>query len=214
MLTVYWSCKGGVGTTVVAALCALRSAETHSTIAVGLDGDLAAALGVSIGSDDAGFGDWTAAACDGATTDGLVRVGVEAAPGLTVVSVGQPPPTDLDEAVGKLVSGSHHVIVDAGRIDLQPLSVALARAATASLFVTRRCYLALRRANELPVQPTGVVVVSERGRALTLADVEAVTGAPVVADLAVDDALARTVDAGLLTTRLPRGVLASLDHVA
>jgi hypothetical protein len=58
------------------------------------------------------------------------------------------------------------------------------------------------------------VVVSERGRALGVADVERIVGVPVVADIAVDAGLARTVDAGLLASRLPRGLLRSLDRVA
>jgi hypothetical protein len=68
----------------------------------------------------------------------------------------------------------------------------------------RPCYLALRRAAKLPRRPHGVVVVREPGRALTSRDIQSVVGAPVVAEVSVTDEVARSVDAGLLATRLPR----------
>lgn len=77
-------------------------------------------------------------------------------------------------------------------------------AADRRLLVVRNCYLALRRAVAQPVRPDGVVLVTEPGRALTATDVEAVLTAPVVADIAIDPAVARTIDAGLLAARLPR----------
>lgn len=75
-----------------------------------------------------------------------------------------------------------------------------------SLLVIRPCYLALRRAAQAPLRPTGVVLIREPGRVLTTADVEQAVGAPVVATLELDPAVARTVDAGLLATRLPRSL--------
>ena len=56
-----------------------------------------------------------------------------------------------------------------------------------------------------PLRPSEVVLVTEPGRALAPHDVEDCVGAPVVAEVAVDPAVARAVDAGLLATRLPRG---------
>ena len=76
-------------------------------------------------------------------------------------------------------------------------------AADESLLVTRACYLALTRATALGAAPTGVVLVEEPGRALRVADVEASVGAPVVATALLDPAIARAVDSGLLTSRLP-----------
>jgi hypothetical protein len=214
VLTVCWSCKGGVGTTVVAALAALKSAVSAPTLAVGLNGDLAAALGMTLGPDEAGFGEWVAASPDVAG-DALARLGHHVAPDLAVVAPGSPcDPTSLAGTVAALGRVGAHVVFDAGRADLDPVARMLAEGADSSLLVTRRCYLALRRCSRLPVSPTGVVVVSERGRALGVADVERVVGVPVVADIAVDSGLARTVDAGLLASRLPRGLLRSLDRVA
>ena len=79
----------------------------------------------------------------------------------------------------------------------------LAGGATHSLLVTRLCYLALRRAVRAPLRPSGVVVVSEPGRSLRASDVVSLLGAPVVAELAYEPAVARAVDAGLLAKRLP-----------
>jgi len=55
-----------------------------------------------------------------------------------------------------------------------------------------------------------VVLVRDPGRAVRSADVAVVVGAPVVAEVAVDPAVARAVDAGLARTRLPRAHLDAL----
>jgi len=70
--------------------------------------------------------------------------------------------------------------------------------------VLRPCYLALRRAARLATRPNGVVVMREAGRALTARDIQSVVGAPVVGEITVSDGVARSVDAGLLATRLPK----------
>jgi hypothetical protein len=93
------------------------------------------------------------------------------------------------------------VIVDAGT---RPPPPPLTDAADQTLLVTRPCYLALRRAVSTPDRPTGIVLVSEPGRALRAADVERAVGVPVVTQLDLDPAVARAVDAGLLAARLPR----------
>jgi hypothetical protein len=56
-----------------------------------------------------------------------------------------------------------------------------------------------------PTRPSGIVLVEEPGRALRPRDVEASLGAPVVATVLLDPAIARAVDAGLLLARLPTG---------
>lgn len=72
-----------------------------------------------------------------------------------------------------------------------------------NLLVTRLDYLALRRAVNLPQAPDGIIVVEEPGRALHVVDAERAIGAPVIAVVAWDPAIARAVDAGLLGTRHP-----------
>jgi hypothetical protein len=58
------------------------------------------------------------------------------------------------------------------------------------------------------------VLLAEPGRALDATDVESVIGAPVVAQVSVDPAVARAVDAGLLASRLPRGLERALRGAA
>ena len=54
----------------------------------------------------------------------------------------------------------------------------------------------------------------EPGRSLTAGDVASVIGTPVVAELAVDPAVARAVDAGLFAARLPRSFASAVRQVA
>lgn len=75
--------------------------------------------------------------------------------------------------------------------------------------VIRADYLALRRAVGQPT-PDGIIVINEPGRALNTSDIEAVIGAPVIAELPIDPTIARTIDAGLLTSRPPRTTLRNL----
>jgi hypothetical protein len=89
----------------------------------------------------------------------------------------------------------------------------LAAATEHRLVVTRRCYLAVRRVARLATEPTGVVLVDERGRSLTRGDIEAAVGAPIVATVSFDPAIARAVDAGLLAVRLPSAIRRELQGV-
>jgi hypothetical protein len=82
------------------------------------------------------------------------------------------------------------------------------------LLVTRACYLALRRFVRLSLRPSGVVLLTEPGRSLTALDVEELCGAPVVTQIAVDPSVARAVDAGLLSHRIPRGLARALRQAA
>jgi hypothetical protein len=103
------------------------------------------------------------------------------------------------------------VIVDAGCLDRAdgPRAMLAARAHR-SLLVTRPCYLALRRAAHLALRPNGIVLVVEPGRALRASDIAAVIGAPVVAELPIDPAVSRALDAGLLLTRRPPSLFAAM----
>ena len=115
---------------------------------------------------------------------------------------------------GLLAADARPVVADCGRLDRSEVRVALAAGATHSLLVTRACYLALRRASAAPVRPSGVVLLTEPGRALGRSDVEQVVGAPVRAEIAVDPAIARAVDAGVLSAGCPRGLERALRHAA
>jgi len=201
-----WSAKGGSGTTVIAAALALvlsqRDATTNPTTVVDLAGDLPAALGIA---EPAGPGvrDWMASSTADAAA--LQRLCVAVSDTLQLLPVGNALPiidrwADLAETLRR-----HAVVVDAGTgVPPAPLIAA----ADHNLLVTRPCYLALRLATASGVQPTGIVLVGEPGRALTARDIERAVGAPVVAELHYDPTVARAVDAGLLAARLP----ATLAH--
>jgi len=204
---VCWSAKGGVGTTVVAASLALVLARTRAALLVDLRGDSPAALGLPDHSGP-GVADWLGS--PDADADALQRLAVPATDTLQLLPLGVAPvpPTDsalvqwqrLADALGRL---DRAVVIDAGT-GVPPAP--LVRTADESLLVTRPCYLALRHAVALSARPTGIIVLHEPGRALQAIDIERAIGAPVVAELPFDPVVARSVDAGLLASRLPRSV--------
>ncbi len=209
-VTLCWGVKGGSGTTVVAAAIALLAARTRPTYLVDLAGDAAAALGAPP-PDGPGVAEWLRSANAGA--DALVRLADPVTDGLLLISPGHLPLTDeLRWAdLGTALRTVGDVVVDAGTHDPHP---AVLDAASHALLVIRPCYLALRRATAATTRPTGIVLVSEPGRALRPIDVEHALGAPVVATVAVDPAIARAVDAGLLAARLPRSLVHQLRGAA
>jgi hypothetical protein len=203
---VCWSVKGGSGTTVVAAALALVLSRARSSLLVDLCGDVPAALGLP---EPAGPGvrDWLASPTSGA--DALGGLTVRATADLQVLPRGAaatPAPTLRWAALGSaLRDHPHTVVIDAGVGE--PPAPLLAVPVT-SLLVVRPCYLSVRRAVAADVKPTGIVLITEPGRALCVGDVERAIGAPVVAEVPYDPAVARMVDSGMLASRLPR----SIDH--
>jgi MinD-like ATPase involved in chromosome partitioning or flagellar assembly len=218
VLIACWSAKGGVGTTVVASSLAMTLARRAPTGAVLADlaGDVPAALGLpDTDADSPGLAGWLRAG-DGVPADALSRLEVDVAPGLTLLPRGrgrlQRPRAGALAAL--LERGARPVVADCGT-RLVGVRAELATVATRSLLVTRPCYLALRRAVSIVTRPTGVVLVREPGRVLGRADVERVVGAPVVTEIEVDPAVARAVDAGLLSTpQLPRALRRALRDAA
>jgi hypothetical protein len=204
-LTVCWSAKGGSGTTVVAAALALGSAT--DSLLIDLDGELPAALGVPEPSGQ-GLSDWFAS---DAPERAVLDLAAPVAAGTRLVARG-PAAIPRESARwpalrGFLASSPLEVVVDAGCGAPPP---ALLDDQCRRLLVTRACYLSLLRACRLP-RPDGIVLVEECGRSLTAADVGRAVGAPVVARITVDPAIARAVDAGLLAARLPRAMVKSLQ---
>lgn len=197
MITVCWAAKGGSGTTVFVAAAAASSAS--DTLLIDLDGDVPAVLGLAE-PEGPGVFDWL---CSTASVDRLGALEHRVGPHLRFVSRGRLADVAADRWVEfsrHLADDDRHVIVDAGsRVPPAPLLAATDRA----LLVTRPCYLALRRAVADGVVPSGIVLVREPGRAMRAADVEASIGAPVVATLLLDPAVARACDSGLLASRLP-----------
>lgn len=219
MLVTCWSVKGGVGTTVVSVALATTLARIHAldggALLVDLDGDAPATLGLP-DPRDPGLTGWTTAGPDVAA-DALARLELSVGPDLALLPRGRgaPGPAARHEVLARLLAAEDRpVVVDAGVIGPDSPALPLVAEASRSLLVTRACYLGLRRAIDLPVRPSGVVLLREPGRAMGRDDVEHVVGAPVVADIPVDPSVARAVDAGVLSRRIPRALARPLRAAA
>ena len=214
MFILCWSAKGGSGTTVVAATLGLLAARAAPTTLIDLGGDVPAALGVA---EPAGPGVFEWLAAPTASGEALLRLGSPVVEGLQLVHRGTvagraasdgsnllagPDAGGWNRIIEACVDADAHVIIDAG--PMHPPDHVHQRA-DHSLLVTRPCYLALRRASSTGVADvaTAAVLVTEPGRALDASDVERALGLAVVAEVPWDPAVARAVDAGLLTARLP-----------
>lgn len=208
MITLCWAAKGGSGTSVVAASLALASPSP--TLLVDLDRDQPLVLGMAE-PDSPGVHDWLASA---APPSRLAALEVSVRPNLSLLPGGRwgaASPERWEGLAHALAVEQRHVVVDVGT---RPPPEALQIIANRSWLVTRACYVALRSAARSPARPTGVVLVDEAGRAMRAPDVEASLGAPVVAIVLYDPAIARAVDAGLLVSRLPVGLTRSLRRAA
>ncbi len=211
MVLACWSTKGGSGTTVVAAALALALAESSpgGALLVDLDGDADAVLGCAC-PGGGGLASWLAGDAPVAARLGQLEVVVGG--GLSLLPRGRGPlaPRHASALAALLAADSRAVVVDCGTLPTgeAPPEVAaeLAAGATRSLLVLRPCFLALRRGVQASLRPSGVVLVVEAGRALQARDVAGVLGVPVVAEIPVEAAVARAVDAGLLAARLPRSL--------
>jgi len=215
MLVACWSSKGGAGTTVVSATLALLlgRGRVGGALLADLAGDAPAALGL-VDPVTPGIAGWLAAGVD-VPPDALHRLEVFAADGLALLPRGEGDlPAERADVLARLLAADDRpVVVDCGT-DPRGVALVVAGSATRSVLVTRPCFLALRRATNLPVRPSEIVLLTEPGRALGRGDVERAVGAPVVAEVAVDPQVARAVDAGLLTSRLPRGFARDLARAA
>ncbi|MET0145171.1 MAG: hypothetical protein ABW328_10360, partial [Ilumatobacteraceae bacterium] len=101
--------------------------------------------------------------------------------------------------------------IDAGT---GPRGAGFVCAAVRSLLVTGAWYRGLRRGLALRHRPDGIVLVAEPGRTLGRGEIEQSIGAPIVASVSTDPAIARAVDAGLLASRLPRVLARELRGAA
>lgn len=198
---LFFSVKGGSGTTVTASATALALAQQHGrALLVDLCGDAPAALGMS---EPAGGGvnDWLDEHSR-ADAESLLLLGSPADLGLLVVHRGSDTVNGLPrwrDLADVLESMPMPVVVDAGT---RLLPAEFIERAEHRLLVTRPCYMSLRRAINAP-RASGIVVLNEPGRALTSHDVESVLSTRVVACIPHDSAISRAVDAGLLAARMP-----------
>jgi len=210
MIIWYWSVKGGVGTSVVAAATAIRfaSADREATL-VDLTGDQPALLGLvsGAGPTEAGVSDWVAAG-EGVAADAIGRLLEDVAPGLRLLRQGGKPVADARDLKRRrlmlaleMLARTGMVVVDAG---LDPFGVrAVLGSQHRSVCVLRSCYLALSRAQMTPGPYDHVVLVEEPGRALRVRDVSAAVGASKVVSVSWDPRVARAVDAGTIVSMLP-----------
>ena len=227
MLIACWSVKGGSGTTVVSAALALLLARSSGGVVLAdLGGDMPAACGIPepLGPGLIDF----AAAGDDVPIDAFGRLETKVTPSLALLhSGGQESNGSASVELASLscANGEHlaaalaehyptsSVVVDCGPPG-NACGNAIAATAGLSLLVLRPCYLALRRAAQSEIRPSGVVLVSEPGRSLGASEVSDVLGVPVRAEVPFDPAVARVVDAGLLTTRVPRCIERALKVAA
>jgi CobQ/CobB/MinD/ParA nucleotide binding domain len=196
IITVH-ATKGGQGvTTITAALGILHAQSGHRTLLIDTGGDLPAILGkpepLSVGLSDY--------LIDPNIT--LDDITVTVSKNLDVVTRGTGPIAFTTYTYGLITGGLgeyDRVIVDAATCAAE-----WNQHAERNVFVTRPCYLAVRRAIHLPRRPTEVVFMAEPGRALSAHDIEVVLGVPVGATVPVDIDTARIIDAGILGSRMPR----------
>jgi MinD superfamily P-loop ATPase len=217
-----WSAKGGSGTTVVAiALATMRGrVSEHGALLVDLAGDCPSAMGLPEPTGP-GIWDWLEAG-DEVPVDALGRLEVEVSDQVSLLTSGRGAIDGVARAGGlldALGADPRDVVIDLGRVVgatglVSEVAATIARGTDQSLLVTRPCFLSLRRALASPVRPTGIVLVSEEGRALGRREVEDIVGVPVVAEVPVDASVARAVDAGTLAMRMPRGLERWLRHAA
>jgi len=203
-----WTVKGGSGSTVFAAALALELAgRGKNTTIIDFGGDVPSVLGLA---EPAGRGvrDWLAD--QGRQADELHGLGFHASKHLRVIPAGSGSSFDGDALHTMCALLDHNSVVDFGTLR-PPDSVR--KDVSNDWLVIRPCYLALRRASRLTDPPKGVVVIKESWRALTSRDIQAVVGAPVVAEITVCDTVARSVDAGLLATKLPKRLSKELESL-
>lgn len=188
-----YAMKGGSGTTVTAALIALRTPD--ETLVVDLGGDMADVLGVRPPSWtlddfllDPSVGELDDLVIDIDPTTRLLPAARRIEPG-----AGNPDQRRrLDEWLDRQ-QGT--IVVDAGT-GVPPTE--FVERAGRTFAVTRPCYLALIRAARTGFAPDGVIAIREDRRALGPSDIERSFNAPIVATIDHDPDIARTIDAGLL----------------
>ncbi|HEY8217460.1 MAG TPA: hypothetical protein VIH82_10020 [Acidimicrobiia bacterium] len=215
MLIALWSPKGGAGTSVLAAACALVLArKADGARLADLGGDQPAIFALA-SEPPTGLVDWLAAGPE-APVDALARLAVTAAPGVAllprggahdrVLAASAPPEAGAALAVA-LRDGPVPTIVDANAAS-STAARALVEVADVSVIVLRGCYLGLRRAVHSPLlgRAAGVVLVEEQGRSLGPSEVADVLDQPVLARVPVRASVARAVDAGVLPMRLPEAL--------
>ena len=210
MFTICWSCKGGSGTSVVAAALAAVSALTTPTILVDLAGDQPALLGLT--TPEQGISEWMSNKMQLEFGDLLMKCGrnlsVAARGGELLPDHNSGDWNYLSRALSQIHDQAINIVVDAG---ISSVSKTLWEVADTNYLIIRPCYLALRKAVEQNRSTTGVILITGGDRVLTRRDVQSVLKTEVVAEIALDPEIARRVDSGLLHSRIPPALSAALS---
>ncbi len=202
VVLVFWSVKGGSGTTVVTAIAALLSANAGvETIVTGVDDDLAVMLSLQP-TEGPGLRQWLQSS-ESVSPQALQKLLVSAGPNLDLLPAGDDWNSRAKGRDGLRHAFDEKLIVDAGIVDQNSSTTSLINEATHSLVVMKPCFLAVKRAASSKVRRDGIVLVEEPGRVIDRRDIEDVLGVPIVATLAWDSSIARSVDAGRLATKIP-----------
>lgn len=212
MMIPFWSSKAGVGCTTLALAAASTLARRAGRCTlVDLCGDLPFALGS--GAPAHGVTDWLASAGD---EEVLGRLATEAGvDGLRLIGRGGATEwsPERDQALVAALDGvGHPVVIDVGSLisgESAPVtSIERVRreavAAGGGVMVVRSCYLALRRAVTLGVEPERVALIRENGRPLDRYDVARILDTSTVVEIDYDPAIAQAVDQASLHLRTPR----------
>jgi hypothetical protein len=210
MLLSFWSPKGGAGTSVFVAACGQYLARHTDVRLADFGGDQPGILGLA-GDPSPGLGEWLHAGAE-APADALDRLAVDAGRGLMLLPCGERGALDADPEAGAalgvvLANDERLTIADVGTADAAALR-AVVEVSDVSVVVVRDCYLALRRAVRSPLlaHAAGVVVMEEPGRALGAGEITEVLNLPLLATVPIRLGIARAVDAGVLTSRMPEGL--------
>lgn len=186
---------------MVSALLAVACARRTKTLLLDADGDLPSIFGVQVGGS--GVREWWAAN-DTVGFDALERLATPITPALSLVPAGD---TTNEPAGFREVPSSLQAVtvVDAGTVRSEmSMGAGLVTASDTSILVLRPCYLAARRAAVSTLRVDGIVIVEEPGRALKPYDIAEVVGVPILATVPWDLSIARVVDAGRVSSKLPR----------
>jgi CobQ/CobB/MinD/ParA nucleotide binding domain len=199
--------KGGQGTTTTATALALTANQQgQHVLLIDTGGDLPAILGHPQ-HHGPGLSDYLT---DPNVT--LADITITIREGLDLIPRGTGPITFDTYTYGLVTCGCDRydtVTIDLGTAPADTWN----EHADETVFVTRPCYLAVRRAIHLPRRPSHVILINEPGRALSAHDIEVVLGVPVTATIPVDIETARIIDAGLLATRLPEHISRALRPI-